>query len=366
MSSLKRFSLKSVCKYVKIFIKLFYERNLNIFFEVMEASHMTSVKVAILGFGTVGEGIYKIIEEKREQFKAQWDAELEVVKILVRDASQKRDGVNQALLTESIDEVLAIPNLDVVFEAIVGEEPAYSYLDAAIEKHVNVVTANKVMFAKFGQALQEKAQRYGVQVGFEATTAGGVPVIKTMQTILRVNDVNKVQGILNGTSNYILTQMRTEGISFDEALKNAQDLGYAEADPYNDVSGQDAFKKLMILSSLAFGKQPNWTDVTVIGISNITLQQVQEAAENGQRYRHIAEVAIDEDGQISAKIGPELVNAAHPLYSIDGVDNAVSLDTDYIGKLTLVGPGAGMYPTASVMLEDYADMRVKKTALVNV
>lgn len=327
---------------------------------------MTSVKVAILGFGTVGEGIYNIIEEKREQFKEQLGVDLEVAKILVRDASQQRKGVKQSLLTESIEDVLATPELDVVFEAIVGEEPAYSYLDAAIEKRVNVVTANKVMFAKFGHALQQKAKKFGVQVGFEATTAGGVPVIKTMQNILRVNDVKSVQGILNGTSNYILTQMRTEGISFDVALKNAQQLGYAEADPYNDVSGQDAFKKLMILSSLSFGKQPNWDGVEVVGISDITLQQVQEAAVKGERYRHIAQVALNEDGKIVAKIGPQLVDAAHPLYSIDGVDNAVSLDTNYIGKLTLVGPGAGMYPTASVMVEDYADMRVKKAALVTV
>ncbi|MBQ0140865.1 MAG: homoserine dehydrogenase [Kurthia sp.] len=327
---------------------------------------MTSVKVAILGFGTVGEGIFNILQEKREQFKTQLGIDLDVAKILVRDATKQRVGIANTLLTESIDEVLAVPNLDVVFEAIVGEEPAYGYLDKAIEHHVNVVTANKVMFAKFGQVLQEKAQKYGVQVGYEATTAGGVPVIKTMENILRVNDVNHVQGILNGTSNYILTQMRTEGISFETALKNAQQLGYAEADPYNDVSGQDAFKKLMILSNLAFGQQPNWDDVEVVGISAITLQQVQEADAKGQRYRHIAEVGLDEDGYIFAKIGPQLVDATHPLYSIDGVDNAVSLDTNYIGKLTLVGPGAGMYPTASVMVEDYADMLVKKPALVTI
>lgn len=327
---------------------------------------MTSVKVAILGFGTVGEGIFNIIQEKREQFKAQMGVDMEVAKILVNDASKKREGIEQTLLTESIEDILAVPNLDVVFEAIVGEEPAYTYLNAVLEKRVNIVTANKVMFAKFGQTLQEKAKKYGVQVGYEATTAGGVPVIKTMQNIIRVNDVKSVQGILNGTSNYILTQMRTEGLSFEVALKNAQQLGYAESDPYNDVSGQDAFKKLMILSSLAFNEQPNWSDVEVVGISEITLQQVQHAEGNGQRYRHIAEVEVDQDGKIIAKIGPQLVDAAHPLYSVDGVDNAISLDTNYIGKLTLVGPGAGMYPTASVMIEDYADMLIKKDALVTI
>lgn len=327
---------------------------------------MTSVKVAILGFGTVGEGIYNIFQEKREQFKEKLGVDLEVAKILVRDVSKKREGIDAALFTDKMEDVLAVPNLDVVFEAIVGEEPAYSYVNQALDNRVNIVTANKVMFAKFGDALQEKAAKLGVQVGFEATTAGGVPVIKTIENILRVNSAKHIQGILNGTSNYILSKMRLEGVTFEEALKTAQQLGYAEADPYNDVSGQDAFKKLMILSSLAFGEQPKWEDVKVVGISEITLAQVQQAAENGQRYRHIAEVGLDAAGKVVAKIGPELVDADHPLYSIDGVDNAVALETDYIGKITLVGPGAGMYPTASVMIEDYADMIVKKPALVTV
>lgn len=327
---------------------------------------MTAVKVAILGFGTVGEGIFNILKEKRKQLKETLGVDIEVAKILVHNVSKEREGVDASLLTNRFEDILALPQLDVVFEAIVGEEPAYGYLDAAIEKGAHVITANKVMFAKFGQALQEKAKKYGVQVGFEATTAGGVPVIKTMETILRVNDVLHIQGILNGTSNYILTQMRTEGISFETALKNAQDLGYAEADPYNDISGQDAFKKLMILSALAFGKQPDWEDVKVVGISEITLAQVQQADANGQRYRHIAEVSIDENGKIHAEIGPQLVDAAHPLYAIDGVDNAVALDTNYIGKITLVGPGAGMYPTASVMVEDYASMLSKQSVVVPV
>ncbi|GEK32849.1 homoserine dehydrogenase [Kurthia sibirica] len=327
---------------------------------------MTVVKVAILGFGTVGQGIYNILKDKREHFKTTLGVDIEVAKILVRNCSKQRDKIDAALLTDNMEDVLAVGGLDVVFEAIVGDEPAYSYLDQAIEKGINIVTANKVMFAKFGLTLQQKAAKYNVRVGYEATTAGGVPVIKTMENILRVNDVQHIQGILNGTSNYILTQMRTEGMSFEKALKAAQDLGYAEANPFDDVSGHDPFNKLMILSALAFGKQPRWSDVEVVGISEITLQQVKEADAIGKRYRHIAEVAIDETGVIRAKVGPELIGQEHPLYAIDGVNNAVALDTNFIGTLTLVGPGAGMYPTASVMIEDYADMLVKKSALVTV
>ena len=326
---------------------------------------MTSVKAAILGFGTVGQGIYNIVHERREHFKQTLGVEIEVAKILVRDASKVREGIDQSLFTESFDDILATPDLEVVFEGIVGEEPAYGYLDKAIEKGCHVITANKVMFARYGQALQKKAKKYGVQVGYEATTAGGVPVIKTMQNLLRVNEVKHVQGILNGTSNYILTQMRAEGLPFDVALKAAQDLGYAEADPYNDISGKDAFCKLMILCALAFGEQPDWDKVEMVGIDGITAEQVAEAKEKGLRYRHVADAYRNEAGEIIAKVGPELVGPDHPLYAIDDVNNAVALDTNYIGTLTMVGPGAGMYPTASVMMEDYADMLAKPEKAVS-
>ncbi len=321
---------------------------------------MASVKAAILGFGTVGQGIYNIVHERRTHFKETLGVEIEIVKILVRDASKVREGIDSSLFTESFDDVLAIPDLEVVFEGIVGEQPAYSYLDRAIEKGCHVITANKVMFARYGQQLQQKAKKYGVQVGYEATTAGGVPVIKTMQNLLRVNEVQHVQGILNGTSNYILTQMRTEGLPFDVALKAAQQLGYAEADPYNDISGEDAFRKLMILCALAFGEQPDWSKVDVVGIDRITSQQVEEAKAKGLRYRHVADAYRDSaTNEIIAQVGPQLVGADHPLYAIDDVNNAVTLNTNYIGTLTMVGAGAGMYPTASVMMEDYADMLAK-------
>ncbi len=328
---------------------------------------MTAVKVAILGFGTVGQGILRIVKEKREHFKNTLGVDIEIAKILVNNMNKPRPHVPKELLTDNFEDILAIPNLEVVFEAIVGEEPAYNYLSQAIEKGCNIITANKVMFSKYGLALQEKAKQFGVQVGFEATVAGGVPVIKTMQNILRVNEVSHIQGILNGTSNYILTQMRSEGMPFDEALKDAQKLGYAEADPYNDISGQDPFRKLMILSALAFGEQPNWEDVDVVGINGITAEQVEDAKAKGLRYRHIADVRKDEaTGKIIATVGPQLMGPEHPLYSIEGVNNAIALDTNYIGTLTLVGPGAGMFPTASVMVEDYADMLVKAPAAVSI
>lgn len=247
-----------------------------------------------------------------------------------------------------------------MFDMIVNEEPAFGYLKRAVEAKCHVITANKVMFAKRGEELEALAKANGVFVGFEASVAGGVPIIKTMKNILLVNDVSRVQGILNGTTNYILTKMRAEGWSFEQALQEAQRLGYAEADPFNDVSGQDAFKKLMILSSLAFGEQPNWSDVEVIGIDTISSEQVADATAKGLRYRHVAEVEKLTDGTIQAKVAPLLVDKDHPLYPVDDVFNAVAMETNYIGTLSITGPGAGMYPTASVMVEDYAEIIGKR------
>lgn len=263
-----------------------------------------------------------------------------------------------------MEDVLSVKGLQVVFEAIVNEEPAYSYLKSAVQQKCHVVTANKVMFAKRGMELQQLAKENGVFVGFEATVAGGVPVIKTMKNILLVNDISKIQGILNGTTNYMLTKMRTEDWSYDKALTEAQLLGYAEADPFNDVSGQDAFKKLMVLSDLAFGEQPDWSEVEVIGIDSLSESALQEAKDKGLRYRHVAEVEKLADGRIVGKVSPLLVDSNHPLFPIDDVFNAVTMETNYIGTLTLIGPGAGMYPTASVMVEDYAEIIGKRAGFV--
>jgi homoserine dehydrogenase len=323
-----------------------------------------TIKVAILGFGTVGQGIYHIINEKKHQLKEQLGLEVEVAKILVTNTERERVAGTKHLLTNDINEVLSVPGLQVVFEAIVNEEPAYSYLKAAVQKKCHVVTANKVMFAKRGEELQLLAKQNGVSVGFEASVAGGVPIIKTLKNILLVNEVKSIQGILNGTTNYILTKMRTEKQSFEKALQDAQQLGYAEADPYNDVSGQDAFKKLMILSSLAFGKQPNWSEVEVTGIDTITLEMVEEASKQNLCYRHVAEIIKNEDGKIIGKVTPLLVDKDHPLFQVDDIYNAVTIDTNYIGTLTIIGPGAGMYPTASVMVEDYVEIALRKKSVV--
>lgn len=322
---------------------------------------MATIQAVILGFGTVGQGIYQILNERKSQLKQSLGLDIEVKAILIRDLTKSRIETPGVLVTDSFQEIEAIPGIQVVFEAIVGEQPAFDYLRRAIQKGSHVITANKVMYAKYGMQLEELARIHGVQVGYEATTAAGVPIIKTLKNLVQVNQVQRIQGILNGTSNYVLTQMRLQKSLLEDAVQEAQVLGYAEADPYNDVSGQDAFRKLMILSTLAFGKQPDWDEVEIQGIDELTQEQVASATREGLRFKHVADISQEVDGSLHAFVGLKLVGQEHSLYAIEGVDNAITLDTNYIGTLTLTGPGAGKFPTASVMVEDYADI-IKKHA----
>lgn len=327
---------------------------------------MPTIRAAILGFGTVGEGIYRILDEKKKEIEQQTGCTIEIASILVRDTTKERISTSGVQITDDIREVFAQPQLDLVFEAIVGEEPAYSYLSEAISKGCDVITANKAMFAVHGPALLQQAEEQGVEIGFEATTAGGVPIIRTIKNLLAGDRVQKMQGILNGTSNFIVTKMRQDEVSFIEALKEAQVLGYAEADPTDDVGGKDAFRKLMILSKLAFSEQPNWATIDIQGIDKVTLEDVLEASRCGLRYRHIAEITVDETGQLIGSVGPVLIGASHPFYGIDGVDNSIILDTEYLGALTLTGPGAGMYPTGNAMVNDFIHIiGAKKRTLIS-
>ncbi|QUW20874.1 homoserine dehydrogenase [Sporosarcina sp. Marseille-Q4063] len=314
---------------------------------------MSTIKVAILGFGTVGEGVYRILNEKKNEIKLQTGYAIEISSIVVRDVEKKRIETPGIKITDSIQDVFADPDIDLIFEAIIGEEPAFKYLSKAISKGINVITANKTMFAKHGPALIAQAEKHDVKIGFEATTAGGVPIIRTLENLLKADRVQRIQGILNGTSNFILTKMRQDNVPFEVALEEAQAKGFAEADPSDDIGGKDAFRKLMILSDLAFGRQPKWDDIAISGIDKIHANDVLIATEKGLRYRHIADISIDENGILSGSVGPVLIGPEHPLYGVDGVDNAIIVDTEYLGALTLIGPGAGMYPTASAMISDF-------------
>lgn len=312
---------------------------------------MPVIKVAILGFGTVGEGVYRTIHSHAEELQAVLGKKVEVAAILVNNKQKARNIAEDILITDDIDELLQLPKLDVVVEAIVGKEPAFTFLKKAIEKGCHIVTANKEMYAHYGTELQNLAEVYNVSIGFEATVAGGIPIIQTIRQLLKINRVRKIQGILNGTSNFILTEMREKKQSFAEALQLAQENGFAEADPTNDVEGFDAFFKAMILSRIAFGAEPNWKDVELEGIASISSEMIAEAENCGLRFKHIAQISLEE-GQIKAVIKPVKVDPSHPFYHIEGVQNAVNVHGDIVGDITLQGPGAGMFPTASAVIED--------------
>lgn len=360
---------------------------------------MPVVRGAIIGFGTVGQGVFNIAQQRREELKQKLGGlELVIVKVLVTDVHKPNrvlpPGLTnpEELLTDSIDEVFRA-DVHVVFEAAVGEEPVFTYLQRSIVEHgCSVITANKVMFARYGAALQELANITTppptspfsqLFIGFEATVAAGLPIIKTLQNMCFVHHVRKLEGILNSTSNYILTELRLRPEkSFSEVLKTAQDLGYAETDPTNDVSGSDALMKLLVLLSVVFGFQPDRTSIPVVGIDSLTPEMLREASERGLRYRHIVSASLemptpqlpsiaDEGGETDAAEGvfsptcapharlvcsvkPQLVGPDHPLFGMDGTTSALSIWTDYLGCVTINGPGAGMYPTASGMMEDYA------------
>lgn len=309
------------------------------------------IKVAILGFGTVGEGVYRTIHSHSEELTAALGKKVEVAAILIRNMKKERNISENVLVTTDFEEILNLKQLDVVIEAIVDKEPTFTFLKSAIERGCHIITANKEMFAHHGKELLELAEEKRVSVGFEATVAGGIPVIQTLRQLLNINRVKQIRGILNGTSNFILTEMREKKQSFAQALLLAQENGFAEADPTNDVEGFDAFYKTMILSRLAFGKEPIWQDVDREGITSITSELINVAENAGLRFKHIASITRLGD-QINATVKPALVGKEHPFYHVEGVQNAVNVQSDIVGEITLQGPGAGMFPTASAVIED--------------
>ncbi|WP_327833404.1 homoserine dehydrogenase [Bacillus salipaludis] len=310
-----------------------------------------TVKVAILGFGTVGEGVYRTIQTHASELEALLGKKVEVAAVLIKNNQKERKIAKDVLITTDFNEIINLSQLDIVVDAIVGKDPAFNYLKQAIERGCHIITANKEMFAHHGKELLDLAEEHQVSIGFEATVAGGVPIIQTLRQLLKVNRVQQIQGIVNGTSNFILTEMREKKQSFADALKLAQEKGFAEADPTNDVEGFDAFYKLMVLSRVAFGNAPNWKAVERVGITSITSELIETADQLGFRFKHV--VSIQKEGdKLIGSVRPVLVSKSHPFYHVEGVENAVNVYSDIVGRITLQGPGAGMFPTASAVIED--------------
>ncbi|UOE56542.1 homoserine dehydrogenase [Cytobacillus oceanisediminis] len=312
---------------------------------------MSAITIGLLGFGTVGKGVYETISKHQGRLQAIFGKEVKVSAILVKNVSKHSLRDDEVLLTDDFQDIIELPKLDVVIDAIVGREPGYTYLRQAISRGCHVITANKEMFAFHGSELARLAKENNVSLGFEATVGGGIPIIQTIKQLLNANKIERIEGILNGTSNFILTSMREESLSFEEALKIAQEKGYAEADPKNDIEGYDAFYKAVVLSELVFGKAPAQETSVREGITDITIEQIRMADSLGLKFKHVASIQREKDA-IRCTVKPVLTGEAHPLYRVEGVQNAVSIDADIVGNISLQGPGAGMFPTASAIIED--------------
>ncbi|TPN88490.1 homoserine dehydrogenase [Mesorhizobium sp. CU2] len=316
-----------------------------------------ALRVGIAGLGTVGASVARVLRDKAAELTRQCGRDIVVAAVSARDAKRDR-GVDLSAAKWFDDPVKMAEkaDIDVFVELIGGDEgPARQSVKAALEAGRHVVTANKALLAKHGVALAEIAERKGVLLNYEAAVAGGIPVIKTMREAMAGNAVTRVFGILNGTCNYILTRMEAEGISFDACLKDAQRLGYAEADPTFDIEGHDTAHKLSILTSLAFGTKIAANDIYMEGISNITQADIRAAADLGYRIKLLGVAQRTESG-IEQRVHPTMVPTASVIAQVHGVINAVAIETDILGELLLSGPGAGGNATASAVIGDIADI----------
>ena len=316
-----------------------------------------ALRVGIAGLGTVGASVARVVHDKAAELTRQCGREIVVAAVSARDRAKDR-GVDLSG-AEWFEDPVALARssgIDVFVELIGGDEgPARASVKAALESGRHVVTANKALLAKHGTSLADIAEKKGVLLNYEAAVAGGIPVIKTLREALAGNSVSRVFGILNGTCNYILTRMQEEGISFEECLKDAQRLGYAEADPTFDIEGNDTAHKLAILTSLAFGTKVAADDIYMEGISNITQADIRAAAELGYRIKLLG-VAQRTDSGIEQRVHPTMVPTASVIAQVHGVTNAVAIETDILGELLLSGPGAGGNATASAVIGDVADI----------
>ena len=318
---------------------------------------MNKHRVAILGFGVVGGGVADLILKNRAELSAYLGCEIEIAHIL--DLRDFPDSPLASLVTHDFGDILADDSVDTVIEVMGGEHPAYEYSCAALVAGKNVITSNKEVVANFGAELLEIAKKNGVSYMFEASVGGGIPVIRPMIRDLSSNNINEVSGILNGTTNYILTKMDTEGADFTDVPRDAQKKGYAEANPAADVEGLDAARKIAILAALSYGKLINPSKLHTEGITAVTRADVDAARSMGYAIKLIGH-AEKLDGRILAMVSPRLVPSSNPLSAINDVFNGILVNGDMVGDVMFYGPGAGKLPTASAVCADIVDIMSHK------
>ena len=313
------------------------------------------IKVGMLGLGTVGTGVYKVLKSQKSEMEAKLGAKVELKKILVRNlekASQKVE--DPSILTNHAGEILEDPEIEIVIEVMGGMQPALTYMLAALNAGKSVVTANKDVVASEGKKLLDTAKANGRDFLYEASVAGGIPIIRPLKQCLAGNHITEVIGIFNGTTNFILTKMSKEGMEFDEALQLAQGLGYAEADPTSDIEGLDAGRKVAILAFAAFNSRVVFENVYTEGIARITARDILYAKEMGCEIKLLGVARLTPEG-IEARVHPMLIDSDHPLASVQDSYNAVFVRGDAVQDTMFYGRGAGEMPTASAVVGDVFD-----------
>ena len=315
------------------------------------------ISIALLGFGCVGSGTAEVLTENKKLIEARLGCEYEIKYIL--DLREFPDSPFGALVVHDFKTILEDDEVSVVAEMMGGSHPAYDFTKACLEAGKSVVTSNKEVVANFGVELCEIAAAHGVRYMFEASVGGGIPIIRPMMTDLVSNKINKINGILNGTTNFILTAMRDDGKSFSDALGEAQKLGYAEANPAADVEGKDAARKTVILGAIATGKLVSPEAISTEGITKISLDDVELAQTLGYSIKLIGH-AEEKEGKLLAFVSPMAVPESNPLARIDGVFNGILVNANMVGDVMFYGPGAGKLPTASAVVADIVDVIAKR------
>lgn len=310
------------------------------------------VKIGLMGLGTVGTGVLRLVESFQEDLYKRTDANIEIRRVLVRDPNKHRSVyVQPDMLTTNPNELLQDPEIDLIVEVMGGVEPARTYILEAFEQGKHVVTANKDLMALHGQELLQKAKEHQCDLYYEASVAGGIPILDTLVGGFASDRISKIMGIVNGTTNYILTKMSQEGASFEAVLKEAQELGYAEADPTADVEGLDAARKMVILGTLGFNTNMSLDDVSCKGITEVTADDIRYGKQLGYTLKLIG-IAKRDDDAIEISVEPTFVKDSHPIANVNGVFNAVYVYGEAVGETMFYGPGAGELPTATAVISN--------------
>jgi len=322
----------------------------------LETLKKDKISIGIIGFGTVGTGTVKILLENKEIIKERIGFEINLRRIADLDIFRDRDiKLPKSILTSNVDDILSDPETDIVVELIGGIRPAKDFILKAIKNRKHVVTANKALLATEGNEIFTAAHKREVEIGFEASVAGGIPIIKVIREGLVANRIKAIYGIINGTSNYILTKMTEEDVEFSKALKEAQALGYAEADPTLDIEGIDSAHKLAILAYLSYGIPVSYRDIYTEGISRISPQDISFASELGYKVKLLA-IAKESDSKIELRVHPTMLPKEYLISKVDGPFNAIYIEGDATGSTLYYGRGAGCMPTGSAVVSDIVDI----------